>query len=467
MYVSHRPLNFSCNGSAQNETMRALMELIAKFKHYGAEIYLVGGCVRDALLGKPCHDFDLTTNLTSEEMLKMLEKEDPTGLLEIVSPGKNFGTLVFVQSKDIKARDCEKSGCAASFEVTTFRAESGYEDHRKPSNVRFSKSLEEDLRRRDLTINSFAYDLLESDLYMLDRSYLDDLHTRTIRAVGDPSERFKEDALRMLRAFRFACQLNGDIEPATYEGIKENAEYLSKISAERIRDELNKIVMSPAPEKIVLMKDSGLCIEGLDDLWKASNVHQIASLMSLAGSDLAKRWAAFFYGLRLNLNPASELSSANTAYDEYKKRVKLWMINMKFDNRGVDQIQRILTYCDRMADDRISKKAVKRMLGERHEDEFMTAARIAASAMDFQSLPGAHRYGWIMEIARQAAENREPTALGDLAVNGLDMLQIGLVGKQIREALDNCLDLVLEHPEANTKQFLLKHVQQRCNQSYI
>lgn len=142
------------------------------------------------------------------------------------------------------------------------------------------------------------------------------------------------------------------------------------------------------------------------------------------------------------------------------------MINMKFDNRGVDRIQRILTYCDRMADDDISKKAVKRMLGERHEDEFMTAARIAASAMEFQNLPGAHRYGWIMEIARQAVENREPVALGDLAVNGLDMLQIGLVGKQIGEALDNCLDLVLERPEANTKPFLLKHIQQRRNQSH-
>lgn len=289
MYISHRPLNFSCGHSAQDETMGALRELIAKFKHYGAEIYLVGGCVRDALLGRPCRDFDLTTNLTPDEMLEMLEKEDPEGLWKIASPGKNFGTLVFFRSKAAKAGDRGKSGCAVSFEVTTFRAESGYEDHRKPSDVRFSESLEEDLRRRDLTINSFAYDLPESNLYMLDRSYLDDLSNRIVRAVGDPSERFEEDALRMLRAFRFACQLNGDIDPATYKGIKENAGYLSKISTERIRDELNKIVMSPAPEKIMLMKDSGLAIEGLGNLWKASNARQIASLMSLVGSDLAKR----------------------------------------------------------------------------------------------------------------------------------------------------------------------------------
>ena len=470
MYISHRPLDFSCCHSARDETMRALRELIAKFKHYGAEIYLVGGCVRDALLGKPCHDFDLTTNLTPDEMLEMLEKEDPEGLWKTASPGKNFGTLVFVRSKGAmtgnSGEESRKPGCSVGFEVTTFRAESGYEDHRKPSNVRFSESLEEDLKRRDFTINSFAYDLPESNLYTLDRSYLGDLHNRIVRAVGDPSERFEEDALRMLRAFRFACQLNGDIDPATYKGIKENAGYLSKISTERIRDELNKIVMSPAPEKIMLMKDSGLAIEGLGNLWKASNAHQIASLMSLAGSDSAKRWAAFFYGLRLNVNPASELGSANIAYDEYEKRVRLWMINMKFDNRGVDQVQRILAYCDRMAGDGISKKAIKRMLGERHDDEFVTAARIAASAMEFQNLPGAHRYGWIMEIARQAAENREPVALGDLAVNGLDMLQIGLVGKQIGEALDNCLDLVLERPEANTKPFLLKHVRQRRNQSH-
>ena len=110
----------------------------------------------------------------------MLEKEDPEGLWKIVSPGKNFGTLVFFRSKSAmtgnSGEESRKPGCSAGFEVTTFRAESGYEDHRKPSNVRFSDSLEEDLRRRDFTINSFAYDLPESNLYMLNRSYLDDLH---------------------------------------------------------------------------------------------------------------------------------------------------------------------------------------------------------------------------------------------------------------------------------------------------
>ena len=467
MYITHKLLNFKYNNSPYDRIITALEELVAKFKHYGAEIYLVGGCVRDALLGRPCHDFDLATNLTPEEMMEMLRKEDLDGSWQIVSPGKNFGTLIFIKSKDVMIDEGEgktlRPSYIASFEVTTFRAESDYEDHRKPNNIRFSKSLEEDLSRRDLTINSFAYDLFESDLYMLDISYLDDVYNRIIRTVGNPSERFKEDALRMLRVFRFACQLNGKIDPATYEGIKENAKYLSEISTERIRDELNKIILSNAPEKIMLMRDSKLNIEGLKNLLAISDIHQINLLMLLGDHDPAERWAAFFYGLRLYVDPTSELSAINSTYIEYKEKVKSWMIKMKFDSSSIDKVQRILTYCDFAIREDLTKKDIKRILGEHYEDWFMTAACIATLAMEFQNLPGSDRYRWIKDIEKQVSENKEPIALEDLEINGLDLLEIGLYGKQIGEALDNCLDFVLDHPEANTKPILLKYIQQVYN----
>lgn len=433
MFTSHILLNFKYSNSPYDRTIVALEELASKFKHYGAEIYLVGGCVRDALLGRPCHDFDLTTNLTPEEMMEMFRKEDSNQSWQIASPGKNFGTLIFIKLNDVMIDEGEgkllRPSYVASFEVTTFRAEGGYENRRKPNNIRFSKSLEEDLSRRDLTINSFAYDLFNSDLYMLDRSYLDDMHKRIIRAVGNPSERFKEDALRMLRAFRFACQLDGKIDPATCEGIKENAKYLSEISTERIRAELNKIIMSDAPEKITLMRDSNLDIEGLKNLLRIPDLNKITRLMSLEDLDLSGKWAAFFYGLRLNVDPTSELSSASSTYGEYKEKIKSWMIKMKFDNSSIDKVQRILTYCDFVAGEDLAKKDVKRMLGEHHEDWFVSAARIAASAMEFQNLPGADRCRWIMDIRKQVLENHEPVSLNDLAVNGLDLLEIGLYGK--------------------------------------
>ena len=211
----------------------------------GAEIYLVGGCVRDLLLGRTPKDYDLCTNLSPEEVKKALSKGNRR--YHFIDTGLKHGTITI-----------HDTIFNVFFECTTYRTDGKYSDGRHPDEVKFTPSLEEDLKRRDFTINSFAYDKKHKVLIMLDRSYLNDLEYGIIRTVGSPVNRFTEDALRMLRAFRFAAQLGFVINTETYEGIKECAPLMNRISKERIRDELTKILLSDNPRYLEFIVLAGL-----------------------------------------------------------------------------------------------------------------------------------------------------------------------------------------------------------------
>ena len=207
----------------------SLAELFNVFKTHNKELYLVGGCVRDLLLDKCPKDYDLCTNATPEEIKEILNKS----MYKTYDSGIKHGTITVVDT-------CYNQ----TYEITTYRIDGKYTDGRHPDNVEFTTSVEEDLKRRDFTINSFAYDYLNKELLMLDESFLNDLEFGIIRAVGDPVKRYEEDALRMLRAIRFAAQLNFTIQRDTYSAIKKVAPKLSAVSKERIRDELTKILLS-------------------------------------------------------------------------------------------------------------------------------------------------------------------------------------------------------------------------------
>ena len=190
-------------------------KLIKKFRDNGAEIYVVGGAVRDLILRRQVKDWDFTTNLTPEEMQKIFPKNS--------FYNNKFGTISVVDGDDI-------------FEITTFRTERGYSDARHPDEIKWGKTLEEDLQRRDFTINAIALDWNRKliDLYGGQK----DLESKIIRTVGNPGERFGEDALRMMRAIRIAAQIGFLIEEKTFESIQKNVVLIQKIAGERIRDEL-------------------------------------------------------------------------------------------------------------------------------------------------------------------------------------------------------------------------------------
>ena len=231
---------------------KEVIEIIAKFKKQNFEIYVVGGAVRDILMGHIVYDWDFTTDAQPSEILTIY----PDGFYD-----NSFGTVgVSFENLD------------RPFEITTFRTEHGYSDNRRPDKVIWGKTLEEDLKRRDFTINAMAYDGKKIiDLYGGQK----DLNNKLIRAVGDPNERFNEDALRMMRAVRIGGELNFEIEEKTLEAIKINSTLINKIAKERIKDELFKILKSSNPYKgIVLLKDTGLMQEILPELMKCFGVGQ-------------------------------------------------------------------------------------------------------------------------------------------------------------------------------------------------
>ena len=230
--------------------------IIVKMKKAGFDCYAVGGCVRDLVIGRPTNDWDFTTNATPDQIQKLF----PDSFYD-----NKFGTVGIPMDRDNPYKK-------TVYEITTYRSEKGYSDFRHPDEIVFGQKLEEDLQRRDFTVNAMAYDGSEiTDLF----EGLKDLEKKIIRSVGKAPERFNEDALRMMRAVRLASELGFVIEEKTFQAITDNAKLINKISAERVREELLKILASAYPtEGIRLLRNSLLLAEILPELDKCFQVEQ-------------------------------------------------------------------------------------------------------------------------------------------------------------------------------------------------
>jgi len=204
-----------------------VVDIIERLENAGYEAFAVGGCVRDAALGRIPHDWDITTSALPEEVKALFRRTIDTGI-------KHGTVTIMIQNE--------------GYEVTTYRIDGKYQDHRRPDSVNFTRSLEEDLKRRDFTINAMAYSESKGlvDLF----GGISDLHAHIIRCVGKADDRFNEDALRILRAVRFAAQLGFVIDKETQDAARHHAEDLSAVSAERVEAELTKILLSEHPEEI-------------------------------------------------------------------------------------------------------------------------------------------------------------------------------------------------------------------------
>ena len=351
----------------------------------GFPAYYVGGCVRDRLLGRPVHDWDVTTAALPEEVMALFEHCVPTGI--------RHGTVtVFLDG--------------AQAEVTTFRTEGVYLDGRHPSEVRFVRTLAEDLSRRDFTINAMAMDAdgNVTDLF----GGRDDLARRCIRCVGDPEKRFREDALRMLRAYRFSAQLGFALDAATAGAVERCAPLAAALSMERIRDEMEKTLLSPRPPVLRTMADAGLL--------KAAGIDALPELDWLAElpAEPSVRWA----GLKV-LFPELEPS------------------RLRLPSRLCSLIGCAASaYCPQP--DRL---ALKRAVAENGTE----AAEIAAALAGEEAL--------LSEILASG----ECVTLGQLAISGGDLSW--LRGREVGQMLHALLAHVLRHPEENTREALLKLAQ--------
>nr|MDA3852029.1 CCA tRNA nucleotidyltransferase [Spirochaetaceae bacterium] len=302
----------------------------------GYDSYLIGGAVRDQLLGKPAKDFDLTTNALPQEVMKLFKRVIPTGL--------KHGTVTVLMGE-------------LSVEVTTYRVDGKYSDGRRPDMIQFTPSIHEDLKRRDFTINSIGYHIIDGK--MLDpNGGLDDLSRGIIRAIGNPMERFDEDGLRSIRACRFAAQLKFTIDDNTLEGIKNSLNRIPGLSKERIFDELIKICKTEKPSvSFILFKVTGILEILLPELFATLGIeqkgvhkydvfyHSIYSMDGIPASEVEIRLAALFHDLGKTVTIQRDADGLITFYNHEKESVKLAlkiMKNYRFPNSYIKKISHLI-----------------------------------------------------------------------------------------------------------------------------
>lgn len=410
---------------------------IKKLKNEGYEAFVVGGCVRDSIIGRQPNDWDVCTSALPKDT-KEVFKEYKT-----IDIGIDHGTVAVVIHKE-------------TIEITTYRVDGEYKDNRRPEKVAFTSNIEEDLSRRDFTINAIAYN---NEVGLVDFfNGREDIEGKLIRCVGNPVKRFNEDALRIMRALRFAAQLNYLIEKQTLEAIKGNKELLRNISVERIAVELNKLVMADNPENMINllfeMDIFKIIIEFMHNcnlkVDKTSNfIEKCGQIIKKCPKDLSIRLCVLLnfiiegYGLGENLADERESEKANTTLAE--KILK----GLKYDNCTIKEVSTLsLYYHSNILCDKIH---IKRLLNS-IDMELLKKLMVMKAAVENQFNSASY-----MKILSTIEENRECFKIKDLKINGRDLLALGIKdGKVIGEMLNAFLHMVIENPEMNNREKLLE-----------
>ena len=451
----------------------SLVSLFLNFRSTNKELYLVGGCIRDLLLNKEPKDFDLCTNATPQEVKELLKNELRYSFIDT---GLKHGTItIFDRLANFM------------FECTTYRQDGKYEDSRHPKEVKFVSTLEEDLSRRDFTINSFAYNLLDNELVMLDESFEKDLKYGIIRAIGDPCERFKEDALRMLRALRFSAQLNFTIETNTYNAIKTCNHLMSKISKERIEDELSKILLSDNPQTLELIVTTNLeryLFDGLTPIedilkcehqnpWHYSDVfHHTMDVVKRVPKTLVLRWSALFHDMGKPLVKCLKEGTSDhyTYYDHQEESCRIAseiMTMLKFSNDDFDLIYKFVKYHDANLVE-YKNSRFKRILVDIGIENFNDYMQLRKSDAFAHRLIKDTKYAIdyidkIYERFDKVVTKEEALTTKDLKVNGYDMMNLNLKGSQIGYILGYLLECVLDDSSLNDRETLLRLAKEKID----
>ncbi len=376
----------------------------------GYECFVVGGAVRSALLSFPVHDYDLTTNALPEQMKQVFRD------FKTIETGIKHGTLTVMSDHH-------------PIEITTYRKDGGYSDHRHPDKVEFSSALKEDCARRDFTINAMA---CGTDGKIHD--FFDgrkDLENRVIRCIGIPEERFDEDALRILRALRFAARLNFSIDEKTSDALLSSRELLKYISMERIRDELTGFLQAPCAPQLFAryMPVFETVIPELKDCTETEKKDMVKRLEN-SPADSYVRTALILNSLA---HP-----------DQIMKR-------MKFSNRECDIVMNLLKLKDRETD---TPSAIRRIIRDL-KTEFARYAQFVC-AMDESKDQSA-----MMKMYEEIVERGDCCKVRQLAVNGNDLVAAGLKGRAISEALDLLLEEVIDQKLSNDRTVLLNYLKQK------
>lgn len=425
--------------------------IISTLAAAGHEAYAVGGCVRDAVLGREPADWDITTSASPLEVKALFPRTVDTGI--------QHGTVTVMLGHD-------------GFEVTTYRVDGEYEDCRHPKEVQFTKSLIEDLKRRDFTINAMAYN---EEAGLVDEfDGIGDLKRGIIRCVGNAEERFTEDALRMLRAVRFSAQLGFVLEESTRAAIGKLCGNLRKVSAERIRVELVKMLVSPHPEKIRDAWETGMTRIVLPEfdacmVCEQNNPHHIYSVGEHTIHAIQETEPDPILRLTMLLHdfgkPAAKTTDENgidhfhghQAFGEELAGVILH--RLKFDNETIRQVKKLVSFHDYHP--ALTAAGVRRAANKIGEDLFflylkVQRADILAQNPKTQEAKLAN-LAEVQKLYEKILEKRDCFTLKQLAVTGRDLIQAGIpAGPGLGEVLGHLLELVIEEPGRNEREWLVQ-----------
>ena len=428
------------------EDVKKIIEIIEKA---GYEAYAVGGCVRDSLLMRNPNDWDITTSAKPEKVKELFKKTIDTGI--------EHGTVTVMMHH-------------VGYEVTTYRIDGEYEDARHPKNVTFTSNLIEDLKRRDFTINAMAYNDRSGIVDAFDG--ISDLEKGIIRAVGNPRERFDEDALRMMRAVRFSAQLGYSIEEDTKKAIKELSPNLQKISAERIQVELVKLVSSDHPEKMRDLYETGITAVILPEFDKAmvtaqNNPHHCYTvgehiIQSMAASDADKniRLAMLYHDIGKPECLTTDEKGIDHFYGhpEVSGRIcKASLRKLKFDNDTIHTVVQLVTHHDYQI--LPEKKYVRRAMNRIGKDIIPLLLKVKQADLHAQSTyqreEKQEKLDEICALYKEIIQENECVDLKGLAVTGSDLIAWGMKpGRELGEMLSQLLAVVIDDPEKNQKETL-------------
>jgi len=430
--------------------------IISTLTNAGFEAYAVGGCVRDTILGRTPGDWDITTSAKPDQIKQIFGRTVDTGI--------EHGTVTILIDKD-------------GFEVTTYRIDGEYKDARHPDSVIFTRSLIEDLKRRDFTINAMAYNETEGLIDVFDG--IKDLQKGIIRCVGDPYERFTEDALRMMRAVRFAAQLGFTIEKSTKDAICALSGSMAKISAERIQVELVKLLISNHPEEIktlyetnitkVILPEFDLMMETpQNNKHHQYNVgeHTIESLKQIR-ADKVLRLTMLFHDVAKPASQTTDHHGASHFYGHPKLGVvmaKAIFKRLKFDTDTTNRVLKLVEWHDDnppVTPENIRKR-MNRIGLEQYPYLFEVKRADVLAQSEYRRKEKLVYIDAYEKMYETILNNHECVTLKDLAVSGKELIAIGMKpGKKIGETLDLLLELVLIEPNKNTKEFLMEYVRIR------
>lgn len=429
-------------------------KIISKLENSGFEAYFVGGCVRDKLIGRPVHDYDITTNALPEQIMNVFKD------FHLITAGLKHGTVIVIYNK-------------APYEITTYRIDGGYSDSRHPDSVKFTSNLEDDLVRRDFTINSIAMDKHGIICDPLGGS--DDIKKGVIKCVGDPTERFTEDALRILRALRFSSQLGFEIDRTTSDTLLSLCENLRLVSAERIRDELDRLLCGENCASVMLKYREIIAqiipeLRSCFDFEQHSRYHKydvythiVKSMEAAPRDSILLRRAMLFHDIgkpqMFTIGKDGEGHFKGHASVSAEKADAI-MTRLRYSRRDIS-ITRELIF--RHSDKIQSDRQIKRIVSQIGEEAFFLLIEMKKAdnraKREFVQTENKtlERYA---EKARRFISQNSCMKLSQLAVNGNDMIDVGLRGKDIGKALDRLLTLVIDDSLPNERETLLEYARE-------